>query len=300
MKALLNLHRHVEGENGATLRGYALESEGLDSNPVFYDLFTDLFFRPDAVVDEGSLDRWLADYAERRYGSRNARLNKALSLLSRSVWNVDRLQEGCSETVFCARPEWNVAKSSTWASGESLYYDPRDVEKAARLYLAAVRENTRLLDLETFRYDFTDVFRQILSDRGRALAPRLKDEPVARTEFLALIRKMDEILACTDAFRLDTYETRARKRAGKRGVRALRRMFTTWVEQPNTNLNDYAHHQLAGLLGNYYLKRWKAFFANPENATSTLDDIELIAPSASWSNPPKGGDLVSIAESCLS
>ena len=73
MDALLNLGRHLKGSNGKTLRGYALESEGLDSNPVFYDLFTDLFFRPDAVSGDGSIDRWLADYAERRYGVRDGR-----------------------------------------------------------------------------------------------------------------------------------------------------------------------------------------------------------------------------------
>ena len=198
---------------------------------------------------------WLADYAERRYGIRDKCINEALMLLARSVWNVDRLQEGCSETVFCARPKWNVAKSSTWASDQPPYYSAKDVEAAAELYLDVAKERRQLLDLATFRYDFTDVFRQVLSDRGLALVPRLKDSAVARAEFLALIRRMDALLACTGAFRLDTYESRARRRAGERGVRSLRRMFTTWVETPNTNLNDYAHHQLSGLLGNYYLKR---------------------------------------------
>ena len=299
MDALLNLHRHGEGPNGATLRGYALESEGLDSNPVFYDLFTDLFFRPDAVAGEGALDRWLADYAERRYGFRDARVGKALSLLSRSVWNVDRLQEGCSETVFCARPKWGVAKSSTWASDESLYYDARDVEEAARLYLGVAKGDPRLLEVETFRFDFTDVFRQVLSDRGRALVPMLGDDPAAREEFLSLIRRMDALLACTAAFRLDTFEERAERRAGKRGVRALRRLYTSWIEQPHSTLGDYAHHQFAGLLSNYYAKRWEAFFADPANADAALDAIERAAPAADWPTPPRGGDLLALAEAML-
>ena len=52
MNALANLGGHMNGANGKTLRGYALESEGLDSNPVFYDLLTDLFFRPDLTPTE--------------------------------------------------------------------------------------------------------------------------------------------------------------------------------------------------------------------------------------------------------
>ena len=282
MDALLSHGGHLKGSNGKTLRGYALESEGLDSNPVFYDLFTDLFFLPDAVTGDGSLDRWLADYAERRYGIRDGRVEKALSLLARSAWNVNRCQEGCSETVFCARPKWNVAKSSTWASDKPLYYNPKDVESAARLYLEVARESPKLLKLETFRFDFTDVFRQVLSDRGRARVPRLKDDVTARDEFLAIIRQMDALLACTDAFRLDTHEARARKRAGERGVRSLRRMFTTWIERPNSNLDDYAHHQFAGLLANYYAKRWETFFANPDNVDASLNAVESSAPSADW------------------
>ena len=143
------------------------------------------------------------------------------------------------------------------------------------------------------------MFRQVLSDRGRALVPQLRDSPAARAEFLALIRRMDALLACTDAFRLDTYEARAHRRAGERGVRSLRRMFTTWIERPNSNLNDYAHHQLAGLLGNYYLKRWEAFFADPGNADDALDALERSAPSAVWEMPPKNSDILAISESIL-
>lgn len=296
MNALLNLGGHQNGVNGKTLRGYALESEGLDSNPVFYDLFTDLFFRPNVVSGERGLESWLSDYAERRYGIRDERIEKALSILARSVWNVNRCQEGCSETVFCARPKWSVAKSSTWASDKPPYYSAKDVEDAAQLYLSVAKERRQLLELATFRHDFTDVFRQVLSDRGLALVPQLKDSSSARAEFLSLIRRMDALLACTEAFRLDTYEARARRRAGERGVRSIRRMFTTWMDRPNSDLNDYAHHQFAGLLGNYYQKRWEAFFANPENADAKLDELERSAPSAIWDMPSKGGDVLSAVE----
>ncbi|MBQ7190712.1 MAG: alpha-N-acetylglucosaminidase C-terminal domain-containing protein [Kiritimatiellae bacterium] len=299
MDALLQLNRHRKGANGATLRGYALESEGLDSNPVFYDLFTDLFFRPEAVTGDGALSRWLAGYSERRYGVKDVRLEEALGILARSIWNVKRLQEGCSETVFCARPKWEVKKSSTWATSAPLYYKPKEIEAAARLYLSVATERPELLELETFRFDFTDVFRQVLSDRGHSLVPRLKTDSVARTEFLSLIRQLDALLACTDAFRLDTYEARARKRAGEHGVRALRRMFTTWIERPNSNLNDYAHHQFAGLLSNYYAKRWEVFFADPDHAAAKLDALETAVPSAVWLPTPRSGNLLTLAAECL-
>jgi len=150
-----------------------------------------------------------------------------------------------------------------------------------------------------FRFDFTELFSQVLSDRGRALVPQLKEDASARAEFLALIRQMDELRSCTDAFRLDTYEARARKRAGDRGIRALRRMFTTWIEHPHSNLNDNAHHQFAGLFSNYYVKRWEPFFADSDHAAANLDALEAAAPSAVWSATPRGGDLLSIASKII-
>ena len=299
MNALVNMGGHLKGDNGKTLRGYASESEGLDSNPVFYDLFTDQFFRYDVAVGEMALERWLADYAVRRYGIRDSRMEKALVLLSKSIWNVDRLQEGCSESLICARPKWEVKRASTWSSSGPLYYDPKDVEAAARLYLETAKSNPGLLDLETFRFDFTDVFRQVLSDRARALVPRMKDDESVRKEFLEIIERTDSLLACTDAFRLDTWENRARNRAGARGVRALRRMFTTWIERPNSRLNDYAHHQLSGMLSGYYAQRWKIFFADSENAEAKLDELERNAPFADWKTPPKGGNLLEIAKAIV-
>ena len=82
---------------------------------------------------------------------------------------------------------------------------------------------------------------------------------------------------------------------GERGVRALRRMYTTWIERPRSNLNDYAHHQFAGLLSNYCAKRWEAFFADPDHADEKLDRLELAAPSAAWTMPPRGGDPLGLA-----
>ena len=298
LDALERLDGHRTGRNGRTLHGYALESEGLDTNPWFYELFTDLFFRRDLLTGEGATSRWFADYARRRYGVDDARIRAAFDLLAESVWRVNRMQEGCSESVFCSRPCWNPRAASTWSSREPLYYDPSAVERAARHFLAVAREKPELLKLETFRFDFTDLFRQVLSDRGRALAPRLRDEAAARGEFLELMRRTDELLACTEAFRLDVLEARARARSGERGVRSLRRMLTTWTDGTRSPLNDYAHRQLAGLFSNYYLPRWQMFFDSQDGIDRRLDAFAKASPQAIWTMPPRGGDLIALA-SCI-
>jgi len=70
------------------------------------------------------------------------------------------------------------------------------------------------------------------------------------------------------------------------------------VDRTST-LNDYAHHQFAGLLSNYYARRWEAFFANPDHADAALDALEASAPSAAWTMPPRGGDLLKLASAVL-
>ena len=73
-------------------------------------------------------------------------------------------------------------------------------------------------------------------------------------------------------------------------------MFTTWTGRPHTDLDDYAHHQFAGLLSGYYAKRWEAFFADSDNAGAALDALEAELPAANLPTPPRR-DLA--AQSCL-
>ena len=130
--------------------------------------------------------------------------------------------------------------------------------------LRAARETPALLGEATFRHDLADVTRQALADLGRPLLSRAKEDAYARTAFLEAIARTETVLAHEPRWRLDWYEARARRVGGEAGVRAWRRMVSTWTGRPRGSLNDYAHRQLAGLMGGYYRKRWEAFFANPD------------------------------------
>lgn len=79
-----------------------------------------------------------------------------LGVLSSSIYSPVRSQEGCTESIVCARPAWNVRKASTWSSGER-YYRLGDIVSAARDYLKAANEQPSLVKEETFRYDLVDL-----------------------------------------------------------------------------------------------------------------------------------------------
>ena len=266
LRALADLGALTAQPGAKTLAGYGLLSEGLETNPLYYELFTQRFWMPKGLcLGAAGLDAWLADYATRRYGLCTPEIARALRLLAASAYAPVREQEGCTESLYCARPSWTARKASSWSSGEA-YYPPADTLRAAEELLTALQLNPMLLGAQPFRYDLVDVTRQALADLSRPLLALAKEDPAARTAFLEAIRRTDAVLACVPRWRLDTYEARVRRVGGEAAARALRRMYTTWSGRRGA-LNDYANRQLAGLLSGYYLKRWETFFADPDPKT---------------------------------
>ncbi len=235
--------------------GWGLLSEGLETNPRFYEAFTRRVTGGRAEPD--------AAYARRRWGADDPRLVEALGLLRRSVYAVPQRQEGTLECVYCAFPAWEVASASTWGPKTGFYYDRADVVRARDLFETVAKEKPELLGVETFVYDLTDLRRQVLSDRARDLLPSLRTDAAARAEFLAGMLEMDRVLAASPYFRLDRYEKLAAELDPDHGPEAVKRMYTTWVEPSGVRrtLDDYAHRQLSGLMG-YYYGRWTQFFAS--------------------------------------
>ena len=237
--------------------GWGLLSEGLETNPWFYEEFTRRI--------TGGRAESAAAYARRRWGTDDARLVEALGLLRKSVMSVTQQQEGTLECVYCAFPDWVIGSASTWGPKVGFYYDRADVVKARDLFESVAKDKPELMSVETFVYDLTDVRRQVLSDRARDLLPSVRTNAAARVEFLAGLVEMDRVLAASPYFRMDHYAKLAEELDPVHGPDAVKRMYTTWVEPDGIHrtLDDYAHRQLAGLM-DYYYGRWSYFFGvNP-------------------------------------
>ncbi len=249
--------------------GIGLISEGLETNPLYYAL---LYER---VNNRSTIDRetFLHHYAQARFGCRNEKLLQSLRFIMNGLYKPDKMREGCLENIMCARPNLDAKKASTWANPH-MYYNPQEVEAAARLLLAAgIEEGEPLSSSETYRYDLADLCRQVLADRARPQLARCKaaydkkDLSAFEQEseaFLQMIRDTATILACSEHFLLGTYLQGAENRATteedkKANVRALRRLITTWRADISV-LNDYANRQYAELMQQHYLPRWQAYF----------------------------------------
>lgn len=251
------------------LTGMGVLSEGLETNPLHYALFCDRLW----TLEDIPVKEWLRQYALQRYGKAPESVVHALGVLSSSIYSTVRSQEGCTESIVCARPAWNVRKASTWSSGER-YYRLGDIVSAARDYLKAANEQPSLVKEETFRYDLVDLVRQVLADAAFYQLQRVRAAFDARDVtgykkqvqvFLSLITDMDAVLATDRQFLLGTWQEKALNWGETRQEKALmdrsaKMLLTTWIDQAPRALNDYSNRQWAGLVADFYLPRWKNFF----------------------------------------
>ena len=261
------LLENMAGNAGGAI-GIGLISEGLETNPLYYALLTE------RINTRAHIDRaaFLKEYTLARYGVLDDDIIRAHELLLESVYAPVRLQEGCQESILCARPSLTANKASTWSKPQD-YYDKAKVKEAARLLLKAGKAH-RLGSLRTYRHDMADLCRQVLADQARLQLPRVKaafdtrDKAAFDKEseaYLQLIRDTATVLATSEDFLLGRFLKGVESKGGENATaraemrQAMLQLITTWTPA-NGMLNDYAHRQLSELMEQYYLKRWEAFF----------------------------------------
>lgn len=279
---------------GRTLRGVGITPEGIENNPVMYELLSELPWRKERFTS----GEWLAGYLRARYGRSDEAVDAAWELLARSVYNCPKAstQEGTNESVFCARPTLDFRTASTWAHSTD-YYDPADVVEAARLLLSAAdrfRGNAR------FEYDLVDIVRQAVAEAGKlqqravAAAYRAGDREAfaaAAKRFLRLIQLQDRLLGTRAEFMVGRWIADARALGRTEADKALlewnaRVQISSWGDRAAAEggLHDYAHKEWNGILRDLYAVRWQAWFDLMERrlAGEELPEIDFYALEEAW------------------
>lgn len=255
---------------GETLRGVGMTMEGIENNPVMYELLCELPWHGQPFSKED----WLRIYVTARYGRFHPALYEAWLKLGNSIYNCPpaSAQQGTSESIFCVRPSDNAYQASTW-SGMSDYYDPHEVIAAARLFLTAAGE---FQGNNNYEYDLVDITRQAVAEQGRMVYRLMRDARRAGEKelftacgrrFMELLHGQDRLLSTRPEFRLDTWEGRARSLGRTPQEQALyvwnaRVQVTTWGNRTAADagkLHDYAHKEWSGLLSGFYAMRWQAY-----------------------------------------
>jgi len=254
--------RAARSPYGNKMAGVGGLMEGIDNNPVVYDLLFEMAWH-DQPVD---LRQWIREYARYRYGSSTAGVDRAWLLLLDTVY---RSSTG-PQSIFCARPSLQVKGASTWGTIQ-FGYDPNNLEEAAREFLSA--SNT-LGGVDTYQADAVDLVRQVLTNRALVLYRQMvsayqnHDKPQFQqtaASFLELNRDLDALLATRREFLLGNWLAQAKAAASDEAEVRLfeknaRTQITYWgPDDPATDLHDYASKEWSGLLLDFYLPRWEMF-----------------------------------------
>lgn len=254
--------RAANGPYGRTMVGIGALMEGIDNNPVVYDLLFDMAWRDEPI----DLRRWLPEYIKYRYGNTTPELERAWQLLAETVYN----SGSGPQSIFCARPSLQVKGASTWGTTQ-FGYDPAKLEQAAREFLSA---SDQLAPVDAYQADAVDLVRQVLSNRGLILYRRMVSAyqigdkaqfHQTADAFLRLLRDQDTLLATRREFLLGQWLAAANSMGHTESERALcernaRMQITYWgPDDPETDVHDYANKEWSGLLRDFYLPRWAMF-----------------------------------------
>ncbi len=264
------------------LSGTAIVPEGSNTNPLVYELMTEMAWRG-APAD---VHAWVQDYLQARYGSKDSNAEAAWEIILKTAYAMPPT-EGPVNSILTARPSLDAkTRGRTWSPGSKVSYSNRDLLKAWETLLKAAPQ---LGSKDTFRYDLADVSRQVLTNYSRPLFDQLRsataEHDVAtfrqhKDGLLHLFADLDELTGTRREWLMGAWVSDARRWGHNTQEAAYmdkiaRMILTTWVENPQTDLSDYANREWNGLLGQYYLPRWKMFLDQEESALSAGKPLDM-------------------------
>jgi alpha-N-acetylglucosaminidase len=259
-------HRARTGEFGRYLQGTGIMPEGIDNNPVAYDLVLELAWHGDRV----DVGRWLAGYVEYRYGRADPDITEAWALFLRTAYG--DAGTGIPEDVLCARPAMPATAPSHWGS-LALAYDPAVFARAVELFARAAG---RFGDSETYRLDLAAFRLQALSNAALGVAGEVQEAVRRRNRaafedaagrFMRLGADADHLLDTEPFYRLATHRSQALRYGSTdaertNSLRNAMTLVTYWAgdDRNADELHDYAYKAWSGMMATYSMKRWQMCF----------------------------------------
>ena len=259
--------RH-DKDASASMIGTSSTPEGIEINPVAFDLANEMRWRSDSV----DMRQWIVDYAHRRYGTDDKNIEKAWLRFYETAYGSFEKHRRPSESVFCAKPSLKGKRitASAWSQCK-IFYDPVLFAEGVDMFLQPA---DKLKKEATYQYDAVDMVRQYLSDLGRDSYMKLVDAykkkdkenfSIQSTRFLEVLLDQDRLLSTHPYFQVGRWLEQARSASGVKEYQDLyeenaRQLIGTWTVQ-ETNLRDYGHREWGGMLKDYYYPRWKTYLA---------------------------------------
>lgn len=254
----------------ANVVGSGMFMEGIEQNPVIYDLQFEVL-TSDKEID---IDKWLDKYIVRRYKKYTPEMRQVWNLLLETCYKQDGYEENRVGSMLASRPEI-LPKMTGPCCFPDIYYDTSKFEKAAR----------KMLDLaniyggcDAYQYDLCDIIRQAMSNRfylnqklyKQAVANKDLDKVKRISAFqLELLLDLDSFLSNRKEFTLSRWINNAHKLACDEEEKKYfdynaRLLITSWgdIRSDTSQLYDYAWREWSGMIKEYYYVRWQMFYSD--------------------------------------
>jgi alpha-N-acetylglucosaminidase len=264
------------------LVGIGLTMEGIEQNPVMYELMTSHTWENKPI----DLDVWLPRFVFNRYGVKNYDALKAWDILRKTVYTVpaDKYIRDGAESILQGRP---TLDSFTRWTKTKLNYNAKDLLPAWDIMIKA---SDSCENSDGFQFDLVDVTRQVLANYALPLQRKFVDAYNKKDltafkkysqQFIELIEDMDKLLATRKDFLLGSWIANARRCGTTENEKHLyevnaKDLITLWGDK-DCPLNEYACRQWSGLLNDFYKPRWIQFFSKLENAIASKKDVDMNA-----------------------
>ena len=272
----------LNDSNRGNLVGIGLTMEGIEQNPVMYELMTSHTWQNEPI----DLNEWLPQFVFNRYGVRNDDALNAWNVLRNTVFVVpaDKYIRDGAESILQGRP---TLDSFTRWTKTKLNYDPKDLLPA---WDAMIKASRACKNSDGFQFDIVDLTRQVLANYALPLQRKFVEAYNRRElssfkkysgQFVELIDDIDKLLATRKDFLLGQWIADARKYGTTQSEKHLyefnaKDLITLWGDK-DCPLNEYACRQWSGLFTDFYKRRWQQFFSKLEEAIVSKKELDMNA-----------------------
>lgn len=257
---------------GANAVGAGLFMEGIEQNPVVYDLQFELL----TAAEKIDLDKWIKKYITRRYGNYSEDLYKVWQLLLQTCYKSNGYEENQVGSALASRPQLLPVMTGSCCYAK-VFYNTVEFEKAAALF-ASLADHFSSSD--GYQYDLCDIIRQALSNRFYTNQIKYRSAYKRRNLIaikelgarqLDLLKDIDKLLShrselCFERWLFDAQSLASDEKEQRWFDFNARTLLTIWGDyySKSPHLFDYAWREWHTLVGDYYYTRWKMFYSECE------------------------------------
>ena len=269
---------------GANVAGSGMFMEGIEQNPVIYDLQFELLTSSEQI----DIDEWICDYIKRRYGKFSPALKQAWDILLQTCYKENGYRENEIGSTVASRPQFLPVMTGPCCYS-AVFYDTALFEKAAAIFLSQADE---FKESDGYQYDLCDIVRQVLSNRfytnQKEYAAKYKKRDLNAVRNIAAlqlqtIRDLDFTAShrsemCLSRWICDAQSLAENDEERKYFNLNARTLITLWGNINTTcyALYDYSWREWSGLINEYYYPRWQMFYSEAQKALESKKRFKII------------------------